>query len=63
MKKQSSFRISEQGMRLLARLSEANGVSMTAMLEFMIRETAKKQGIRADSGVQGPPKQGPATED
>jgi hypothetical protein len=54
MKKQRSFRISEQGLQLLAALAGVNGVSMTAMLEFMIRETAQKQGIRADSGVQGP---------
>lgn len=63
MKKQRSFRISEQGLHLLAALAEVNGVSMTAMLEFMIRDTAKKQGIRADSGIQGPSKPGPETED
>lgn len=58
MKKQSSFRISEQGRRLLAALAEANGVSQAAMLEFMIRDTAKKQGIHADSGLQTASEQG-----
>lgn len=39
---------------LLDAMSKANGISHTAMLELLIREGAKKRGVRADSGIQAP---------
>lgn len=46
MKKATSFRLSERAMELLQRLSDALGVSLTAILELAIRELAKKHNVR-----------------
>ena len=63
MKKATHFLLTEQARRVLERLAQADGISMTAMLEIAIREAARKRGIDADSGIQGSPQQGPAPKD
>ena len=52
MKYATSFRISDQARALLDRMARETSISPTAMLELLIREGAKKRGIRADSGLQ-----------
>jgi hypothetical protein len=52
MKYATSFRISDQARALLDRMAQDISISHTAMLEILIREGAKKRGIRADSRVQ-----------
>ena len=52
MRKAATFRLTEHAQKLLAAMSEADGISHTAMLEIAIREAAKKRGVRADSGIQ-----------
>ncbi len=42
MKKAVSYRLSEEGKRLLKELSEQNGINQTAMLEVLIRQASKK---------------------
>jgi len=42
-KKKTSFTMSDEAMRLLKRLAEKLGVSMSATLEIIIREKAEKQ--------------------
>lgn len=59
MKQRMSFRLSDEAVSLLDRLAQANGISMTAVLEMAIRQAAKKQGIHADSGVQTQDQQSP----
>jgi hypothetical protein len=44
-KKQVNFRLSETARSLLVTLSKKLGVSMTAVLEFAIRQRAKEEGI------------------
>ena len=65
MKQHKGYRLSEEALRLLDVMAATNGISRTAVLEMAVRTEAKKQGIeiRADSGVQGPPQQRPATQD
>jgi predicted transcriptional regulator len=41
-----TFRLSAEAHRLLQALAEANGVSMTGVIELAIREKAKRQKIR-----------------
>jgi predicted DNA-binding protein len=41
----TSFRLSEEALRLLALLSDNLGVSQGAVVELTIREAAKKKGI------------------
>jgi hypothetical protein len=62
MKRETHFRLTEQARTLLAHLAEAGGISQNAVMELLIREAARKRGIRADSGVQGSPQQAPAAE-
>ena len=53
MKKRStSLRLSEEALRFLAAMADADSISRTAMLEIAIREAARKRGIRADLRVQ-----------
>jgi hypothetical protein len=52
MKRKTSVVLTEEGMRLLAAMAQADGISMSAMMEITIREAARKRGIRADSGLQ-----------
>jgi predicted transcriptional regulator len=63
MKQRSSFRLSPEAMHLLAALAQANGISMTAVLELAIREKAKRQGIHADPGLQAQSHSGPTDSD
>jgi len=42
MKKNATFRLSEEGMRLLVTLAATRGISRTAMLEMLIREAARR---------------------
>lgn len=41
----TSFRLTEEARRLLAVLSERKGISMTAVLETLIRKEAKEEKI------------------
>ncbi len=41
----TSFRLTEEARRLLAALGEKKGVSMTAVLEILIRKEAKEEQI------------------
>jgi hypothetical protein len=45
MRTPSNFRLSSEALRLLAVMSQAEGISRTAMLEIAIREAAKKRNI------------------
>jgi hypothetical protein len=63
MKYPTSFRLSIHARALLERMAQDLSISQMAMLEILIREGAKKRGIRADSGVQGQATQGPARRD
>jgi hypothetical protein len=52
MKRATSLRLTEEALRLLAAMAEADGISHTAMLEIAIREAARKRGLRADTRLQ-----------
>jgi hypothetical protein len=43
--KTMSFRLTPEARRLLAALAEKKGISMTAVLEVLIRQEAKEEGI------------------
>jgi hypothetical protein len=45
MRTPTNFRLSSDALRLLAAMSQAEGISRTAMLEIAIREAAKKRTI------------------
>ena len=47
MKHPTSFRVSEQARQLLSKMAEDTNISQTAMLEILIREGARKRGVRA----------------
>jgi len=52
--KPTTFRLSEEARRILAELAEIKGVSMTAVLETLLRDEAKREGIArttADTGA------------
>jgi protein involved in polysaccharide export with SLBB domain len=59
MKQPTGFRLTPEARVLLDAMSKATGISHTAMLEILIREGAKKRGIRADLRVQAENQQGP----
>jgi len=42
----SSIRLTLEAKRLLRALAKHSGVSMTAMLELMIREKARREGVQ-----------------
>lgn len=42
----TSFRLTVEAKRLLAAVAEARGVNQTAVLEWLIREMAKREGIK-----------------
>jgi len=42
----TSYRLSEQALRLLALIAEHKGVNQTDALELMIRDTAKRERIQ-----------------
>lgn len=41
----TSFRLSEEALRLLKRLAEADAIDRTDVLEILIREKARARGI------------------
>ncbi len=43
--KATTFRLTPEARRLLAALAEHKGVSMTSVLEFMIRKEAKEERL------------------
>jgi len=45
-KKPTSVRISEEAKRLLALLAQEQGITQAAVIELLIREGAKKKGIK-----------------
>lgn len=45
-KQASSIRLTLEAKRLLRVLARASGISMSAMLEVMIREKAKREGLK-----------------
>jgi predicted DNA-binding protein len=45
-KKATSLRLTEEGKRLLEALSQKLGVNQTAVIELLIREKAKKEGLK-----------------
>jgi predicted transcriptional regulator len=61
MKQNTGFRLTEEALRLLDAMAQANGISRTAVLEMAIRTEAKKQGIpvRADPRLQTESQSGP----
>ena len=52
MKQSKNFRLSEEAWSLLSALAVRHGIARTAVLEMLIREAARQQGIHADSGLQ-----------
>jgi hypothetical protein len=63
MKRSTHFRLTENARVLLERLAAADGISQTAVMELLIREAARKRGIRADSGVQAQDQPGSTVRD
>lgn len=49
MKTPTQFRLSADARHLLERMAKMSGVDKTAMLEIIIREAAKKRGIKPDA--------------
>jgi predicted DNA-binding protein len=45
MKRATSFRLSDEALRLLAKLAKKQGISQSAWLEIVIREAAQKQRV------------------
>ena len=43
--KTMSFRLTPEARRLLAGLAQKKGISMTAVLEILIRKEAKEEGL------------------
>lgn len=52
MKQQTGFRLSEEALRLLDAFCARHGLTRTAVLEMLIRDAARQQGLHADTGVQ-----------
>jgi len=42
---QTAFRLSEEVKQLLRLLADKNGVSMSAIIEIVVRKMAKEQGV------------------
>lgn len=42
----STFRLTAEARRLLLALAEKRGVTMTALLEVLIREEAERRGVK-----------------
>jgi hypothetical protein len=42
----TSFRLSKVARQLLAKIAKASGISLTAALEIILREAAKKRGLK-----------------
>jgi hypothetical protein len=45
-KQKTSFSLTEEAKRLLAQIAKKNGISQAAVLELLIREKAKQEGIK-----------------
>jgi hypothetical protein len=63
MKQSTGFRLTPEARALLDAMSKATGISHTAMLEILIREGAKKRGVRADPRLQAESQPGTTTRD
>jgi predicted transcriptional regulator len=48
MKKSATFRLSEEGMRLLTALAQRRGINRTAVLEMLIRQAARRDEREED---------------
>jgi hypothetical protein len=46
VKKRTSYTLSDEAKRLLAKLAEKMGISQTAVLEVIIREKAKQEDVK-----------------
>lgn len=46
MKTATSFRLSPEAMHLLKTLSENKGLSQASVIEMLLREAAKREGIK-----------------
>ena len=46
MKNSTSFRLSEEAIRLIKLLAEEKGVSQAAIIEMALREMAKREGVK-----------------
>jgi hypothetical protein len=46
-KKQTVIRLTDAGRDLLTQLAERNGLSQTGVIEILIREAAKQEGLRS----------------
>lgn len=42
----TSFALSQEALDLIKKIAEKKGISMAAVLELTIRESAKKEGIK-----------------
>jgi predicted transcriptional regulator len=51
-KNPTSIRLSDEAKRLLALLAEAFGISQVAVLEILIREKAKKEGVKGPKATR-----------
>lgn len=49
-KKHTSFALSGEALRLLGEIAKSQGISMTAVLEIIIREKAKEKGAAVNLG-------------
>lgn len=56
-KKHTSFTLSGEALRLLGEIAKSQGISMTAVLEIIIREKAKEKGIATDGTARRRSKQ------
>jgi hypothetical protein len=63
MKRKTSMQLTDEALRLLVAMAQADGISHTAMMEIAIREAARKRGIRADLGIQAESQQQPTSRD
>ena len=59
MKQTKNFRLSEEAWSLLSALAARHGIARTAVLEMLIREAARQQGIHADPRIQAESESGP----
>jgi hypothetical protein len=46
MKKSTSFRLTNEAMRLIKEIAIKNGISQTAVLEIAVRNLSKKEGLQ-----------------
>lgn len=50
-----AFRFSDTARELLEKIAQQSGISQTAVLELLIREKAKAEGITAQAAPEGEP--------